>query len=107
MIQRTQVGTGCAQDLSAGREGRPRRSVDDAPGVSFKFNHVYVAKVDGALRDPRNGRVLIASVGKGKAFGEVSRGGKDDDREPINRAVRGVLNDLFDKLERDRRWEQL
>jgi hypothetical protein len=77
------------------------------PSVSFKFNHVYVAKVDGALRDPRNGRALIEYVGKGKAFGGVIRGGKDDDREPINRAVRAALNDLFGKLERDQRLEHL
>jgi hypothetical protein len=77
------------------------------PSVSFKFNHVYVAKVDGTLRDPRNGRALIEYVGKGKAFGEVSRSGKDDDKEPINLAVRAALNDLFGKLERDRRLEHL
>lgn len=77
------------------------------PSSSFKFNHVYVAKVDGALRDPRNGRVLLDYIGKGKAFGEVSRGGKDDDKEPINRAVRAALNDLFGKLERDQRLEHL
>lgn len=77
------------------------------PGVSFKFKHVYVAQIDGALRDPRNGRAFIEYAGKGKAFGEVSRGGKDDDREPINRAVRAALNDLCEKLERDRRWDHL
>lgn len=77
------------------------------PSVSFKFNHIYVAKVDGALRDPRYGRILIEYVGKGKAVGEVSRGGKEDDREPINRAVRAALNDVFGQLERDKRLEQL
>lgn len=77
------------------------------PSVSFKFNHVYVAKIDGALRDPRNGRVLLDHVGKGKAFGEVSRDGKDDDREPINRAIRAALNDLFGKLEQDKRLAHL
>ena len=77
------------------------------PSVSFKFNHVYVAKVDGALRDLRNSRVLVEYVGKGKSFGDVSRGGKDDDKEPINRAVRAALNDLFGKLERDQRLEHL
>lgn len=77
------------------------------PGVSFKFNHVYVAKVDGVLRDPRNGRALIEYVGKGKAIGAVSRGGMDDDRKPINQAVRAALNDLFGKLEGDKRLEHL
>ncbi len=77
------------------------------PGVSFKFKHVYVAQIDGALRDPRNGRALIESVGKGKAFVEVSRDGKDDDREPINRAVRAALNEMCEKLERNRRWDHL
>ena len=77
------------------------------PGASFKFNHIYVAKVDGAIRDPRYGRVLLDSVGKGKAVGGVSRGGKEDDQEPINRAVRSALNDLFGKLERDKRWQHL
>lgn len=77
------------------------------PGDSFKFNHIYVAKVDGVLRDPRNGRVLLDYVGKGKSFGDVSRAGKDDDKEPINRAVRAALNDLFEKLERDQRLEHL
>jgi hypothetical protein len=77
------------------------------PSVSFKFNHVYVAKVDGALRDPRNGRVLLEYIGKGKTVGEVSRSGKDDDKQPINRAVREAFNELFGKLERDRRLEHL
>jgi hypothetical protein len=77
------------------------------PSVSFKFNHVYVAKIDGALRDPRNGRVLLDHVGKGKAFGEVSRDGRDDDHEPINRAIRAALNDLFGKLEQDKRLAHL
>lgn len=77
------------------------------PGASYKFNHIYVAKVDGALRDPRSGRVLLDYVGKGKAVGDVRRGGKEDDREPMNRAVRSALNDLFGKLERDKRWHRL
>jgi len=76
-------------------------SVDSS--VSFKFNHIYIATVDGALRDPRNGRVLIEYVGKGNAFGEVSRSGTDDDREPINLSVRAALNDLFGTLEQDKR----
>lgn len=77
------------------------------PGLSFKFNHTYVAEIDGALRDPRSGRVLVNYVGKGKAFGDVSRGGKADDHEPINRAIRAALNDFFGKLERDKRLEHL
>jgi len=77
------------------------------PGDSFKFNHIYVAKVDGALWDPSHGRVLLEYIGKGKACGDVSRGGKADDREPINQAVRAALNDLFGQLERDRRLEHL
>ena len=78
-----------------------------APGVSFKFRHVYIAKVEGALRDPRNGRVLVEYAGKGKEIGEVNRSGKDDDKEPINRAVHAALNDLFGKLEQDKRLEYL
>lgn len=54
------------------------------PSTSFTFNHIYVAKVDGALRDPHSGRVLLDYVGTGQAVGAVSRGGQEDDRELIN-----------------------
>jgi hypothetical protein len=37
----------------------------------------------------------------------VSRDGKDDDHEPINRAIRAALNDLFGKLEQDKRLAHL
>jgi len=66
-----------------------------------------VAKLDGALRDPCYGRVLLKYVGKGNTIGDVSRGEKEDDREPINRAVGAALNDLLGTLERDKRPEQV
>ncbi len=72
------------------------------PGVLFKFNHVYVARIDASLVSPRSGQT-IGYMGYGKAPGEVSRGGAADDRAPINQAVQGALNDLFEKIEQDPR----
>lgn len=57
-----------------------------------------------SLRRSQRLRGLVDYVGKGKAFGDVSRSGKDDDREPINWAVRAARTDLFGKLERDSRF---
>ncbi len=71
------------------------------PSVGFKFNHIYVAKSDATIRDARTGRVISTYSGFGKAAGEVSRGGREDDEDPVNRAVHISLNDLFGKLEID------
>jgi hypothetical protein len=70
------------------------------PGVLFKFNHVYIARVEVLLANPRTGR-LHSYLGLGKSTGDVVRGGKDDDQGPINVAVQSALNDLFGKLEHD------
>ena len=71
------------------------------PGVGFKFNHIYIAKSEAAVRDARTGRVISTYSGFGKAAGEISRGGREDDEDPVNRAVHASLNDLFGKLETD------
>lgn len=73
------------------------------PGLGFKFNHTYIAKADAALKDPHNGRVLATYAGFGKAIGVVSRGSREDDEGPINKSVQAALNDLFGKLETDKR----
>ncbi len=72
------------------------------PGLGFKFNHTYIAKVDAVLKDPHNGRALATYAGFGKAFGVVSRGSREDDEGPINKSVQAALNDLFGKLETDK-----
>lgn len=72
------------------------------PGLMWKFNHVYIARIDVALVHPRTGKRMIY-LGIGKSPGEVSRGGKEDDRGPINTAVQSALNDVFGKIEEDRR----
>lgn len=72
------------------------------PGVQVKFNHVYVARAEATLSDPRTGRPTTYQ-GTGKAAGEVLRGGLEDDRGPINAAVQSALNDLFWKIENDPR----
>lgn len=73
------------------------------PGVMFQFNHVYVARLDGMLAEPSGRKPLYTYTGLGKAPGEVSRGGPEDDRRPINLAVQSALNDLFGKIENDPR----
>jgi hypothetical protein len=70
------------------------------PGVFFKFNHVYVARVEAFLPNPQTGQ-LNSYLGLGKSTGDVSRGGKEDDQGPINAAVQSALNDLFGKIEND------
>jgi hypothetical protein len=77
------------------------------PGALFQYQHVYVARADAAIADPKTQRILLTYTGNGKAFGEVSRDGKEDDREPVNRAVQMALNDLFDKMEHDGRMGTL
>lgn len=77
------------------------------PGTLFQYHHVYVARVDAVLTDPRTPAVVSSQQGFGKAFGEVSRGGKEDDRGPINAAVQSALNDLFGKIENDSRLRHL
>ncbi len=77
------------------------------PSQAFDFNYIYAARVDAFFKDPRNGRLLKSYSGFGKAVGEVARGGKDDDKRPVNRAVHAALNDLFGKMEQDRRLASL
>jgi len=71
-------------------------------GVQYKFNHVYMARIDTTLTDPRTGR-LNHYLGLGKSAGDVVRGGNEDDQGPINSAVQSALNDLFEKIENDLR----
>ena len=73
------------------------------PGAGFKFRHTYVAEADAVLKDARNGSRLATYTGFGKAFGEVSRDSREDDEAPINKSVQEALNDLFGKLEGDKR----
>jgi len=73
------------------------------PGLKSEFSHTYIAKADAVLKDPRNGSGLATYAGFGKAFGVVSRVSKEDDEGPINKSVQAALNDLFGKIEGDRR----
>jgi hypothetical protein len=73
------------------------------PGVGFKFNHVYVARAEATLTESSTGQPAYRYLGLGKSFGDVSRGGVNDDRGPINAAVQSALNDLFRKIETDPR----
>lgn len=75
------------------------------PGLQYKFNHVYVARIDATLTDPRTGQ-LNSYLGLGKSAGDVVRGGNEDDQGPINNAVQSALNDLFGKIENDPRLHQ-
>jgi hypothetical protein len=72
------------------------------PGLMFQFNHAYLARVEAALANPRTGQTLTY-LGLGKSFGDVSRGGTEDDQRPVNLAVQSALNDLFGKIETDQR----
>lgn len=73
------------------------------PGVSIDYNHIYMARTDAVLSDPKTGRPVNRYSGLGKAVGPISRRSKDDDQPPINKAVQAALNDLFDKIESDSR----
>lgn len=77
------------------------------PSVEFKFNHMYVASIEATIRDSRTGRVVSTYSGFGKAAGEVSRGGKEDDEDAVNRAVHESLDDLSGKLETDPQLRRL
>jgi hypothetical protein len=73
------------------------------PSVGFKFNTIYVARADVQLVDPGTGRPIGEYTGFGKASGVVRRAGPRDDEGPVNQAVHAALNDLFGKLEIDKR----
>lgn len=73
------------------------------PGLGFNFNHTYIAKTDAALKDSHSGRTFATYTGFGKAFGLISRGSREDDEGPINKSVQAALNDVFGKLETDKR----
>jgi hypothetical protein len=66
----------------------------------YKFSHVYVARIDATLTDPRTGK-LNSYLGLGKSAGDVIRSGKEDDQAPINNAVQSALKDLSGKIEND------
>jgi hypothetical protein len=80
-----------------------RLSIYIDPGTMFQFKHVYVARIDATLSEHDGKRPLYRYNGFGKAPGEVSRGGAEDDRRPITFAVQAALNDLFGKIENDSR----
>ena len=75
------------------------------PGVLYKFNHVYIVRIDATLIDPLTGK-LNSYLGLGKSTGHVVRAGKEDDQGPINSAVQSALNDLSGKIENDLRLRQ-
>lgn len=77
------------------------------PGVHFQFEPIYIARMDAAIRDPRTQVVLLSYTGQGKAYGEVTGDGQEDDRGPINQAVQAALHDLFGKMEQDTRMRRL
>lgn len=77
------------------------------PSVQYKFNYIYVARIDATLSDPRSHRVIAGYSGFGKDAGDISRGGRDDDEGSVNRAVHAALNDLFGKIEGDTRLARL
>jgi hypothetical protein len=77
------------------------------PGALFQHSYIYIARAEAAVSKPPSGLTRAKYSGFGKAVGEVSRSGPEDDREPVNRAVHAALNDLFGKLETDPRLPQL
>ncbi len=77
------------------------------PGALFQHNYVYIARAEADLSKPPTRLTRAKYSGFGKAAGEVSRSGPEDDREPVNRAVHAALNDLFATLETDARLPRL
>lgn len=73
------------------------------PSLGFQFDTIYVARGDAQLREPGSTRVIGEYSGFGKASGAVRRSGPRDDEAPVNQAVHAALNDLFGKLEADKR----
>lgn len=73
------------------------------PGVEYKFRHSYVVEAEALLKDFHNGTTLATHIGYGKALGTVSRDSREDDEGPINKSVQRALNDLFGKIESDKR----
>jgi hypothetical protein len=73
------------------------------PSVGFEFDTIYLARADAQLVDPGTGWPIGDYMGLGKASGVVRRTSRRDDERPVNQAVRAAFNDLFGKLESDKR----
>lgn len=77
------------------------------PSLGFKFDTMYVARAEAQLFEPGQTRPIGEFTGFGKAAGVVRRSGPRDDEGPTNQAVQSALNDLFSKLESDKRIQAL
>lgn len=77
------------------------------PSLGFKFDTMYVARAEAQLFEQGQLRPIGEFTGFGKAAGGVRRSGPRDDEGPTNQAVQAALNDLFAKLESDKRIQVL
>ncbi len=84
-----------------------RLSIYIDPSLGFKFDTIYVVRAEAQLFEHGQARPFGEFTGFGKAAGVVRRSGPRDDEGPTNQAVQAALNDLFSKLENDKRIQAL
>lgn len=77
------------------------------PGVKKEFNHTYIARADTLVTDPLTGGAVANYSGFGKATGPASNDLKEADEGLMRKSVRAALNDLFSKIETDKRLVSL
>ena len=73
------------------------------PSVQSEFSHTYIARADASVTDPHTGGAIANYSGFGKATGQGSKDSKEADEGLTRKSVRAALNDLFSKIETDKR----
>ena len=72
------------------------------PGVQSKFRQTYFARSEASLTNLHTSGAINYS-GLGKATGETSKDSNEADAGLPRMSIRATLNDLFSKIENDKR----
>ena len=73
------------------------------PGVQSEFSHTYFARSEASVINPHTGGAIDSYSGFGKAMGEGSKDSNEADEGLTRMSIRAALNDLFSKIENDKR----
>lgn len=73
------------------------------PSVQSEFSQTYIARADASVTDAHTGGAIANYSGFGKATGQGSKDSKEADEGLTRKSVRAALNDLFSKIETDKR----
>src|SRR5687768_4005172 len=74
------------------------------PGVQSEFSHTYLAHSEAIVANADTGGAVGNYSGVGKATGQISRDSTAADEGLTGMSIRAALNDLFSKIENDKRY---